>query len=145
MTSKPDLVRRALGEAAILDAAKNLNDGTRAELLGVMQPGERQPCYLDGVDLGMVLVTKPTPRTAIVDAAAFEAWVAEHAPGAIITRTITEVSPAWVKSVLAKGCTDDGEVPDGLAEVTGRPTLTVKPTDHAKALARGLVQRELEP
>ena len=145
MSSKDDLVRRALVEKAILDAATALNQDTRTSLATSMKAGERQPCEIDGVDLGMVYMTKPTTSVRVVDQAAFLAWVSEHAPGAIVTRTVTEVSPAWVKSVLAKGCTDDGEVPDGLAEVTGRPTLTVKPTDHAKALARGLVQRELEP
>ena len=145
MSSKDDWVRRALGEKAILDAATALNQDTRAALAASMKAGERQPCEIDGVDLGMVYMTKPTTSTRVVDPVAFQAWVSEHAPGAIVTRTVTEVSPAWVKSILAKGCTDDGEVPDGLAEVTGRPTLTVKPTDHAKALARGLVQRELEP
>ena len=145
MSSKDDLVRRALGEKAILDAATALNQDTRTSLATSMKAGERQPCEIDGVDLGMVYMTKPTTSVRVVDQAAFQAWVSEHAPGAIVTRTVTEVSPAWVKSILAKGCTDDGEVPDGLAEVTGRPTLTVKPTDHAKALARGLVQRELEP
>lgn len=144
MSSKDELVRRAVGEKAILDAATALNQDTRAELAALMKAGERQPCEVDGVDLGMVYMTKPTARTLVVDPAAFLAWVSEHAPGAIITRTITEVSPAWVKSILAKGCTDDGEVPDGLGEVTGSPTLTVKPTEQARTLARGLVQRELE-
>ena len=144
MSSKDDLVRRALAEKAILDAATALNQDTRTSLSASMKAGERQPCEIDGVDLGMVYMTKPTTSARVVDQEAFMAWVAEHAPGAIVTRTVTEVSPAWVKSILAKGCTDDGEVPDGLGEVTGKPILTVKPTEQARALARGLVQRELE-
>ena len=91
----------------------------------------RQPCEIDGVDLGMVYMTKPTTSVRVVDQAAFLAWVSEHAPGAIVTRTVTEVSPAWVKSILAKGCTDDGEVPDGLGEVTGKPIWV---TEHGADL-----------
>ena len=80
VTSKDDLVRRALGEKAILDAATALNQGTRAALAAAMKAGERQPCEVDGVDLGMVYMTKPTTSTRVVDPVAFMAWVAEHAP-----------------------------------------------------------------
>ena len=67
MSSKDDLVRRALGEKAILDAATALNQDTRSALATSMKAGERQPCEIDGVDLGMVYMTKPTTSVRVVD------------------------------------------------------------------------------
>ena len=134
-----DLVRRAIGEKAVLDEAKLLHDQTRAALLKGMEPGDRIKVKDGDTDLGMAYVTDPSGTLRVVDEAAFVAWVAENHPGAIIQA----VSPAWQRSLLAKGADDNGEVPDGCEVVKGNPTLTVKPTPDARSLARSLVIREL--
>lgn len=134
-----DLARRAIGEKAILDAAKELHDQTRAELAGELEAGDRVTIKADGTPLGMVYVTDPKGTLRIVDDEAFLAWVQANHPTAIIPA----VNPAWRRALLAAGADSNGEVPDGCEVIVGRPTLTVKPSDAAKAIALGLVQREL--
>ena len=134
-----DIARRAIGEKAILDAAKELHDQTRAELSGEMEAGDRVTVKADGVPLGMVYVTDPKGTLRIVDDEAFLAWVQANHPTAIIPA----VNPAWQRALLSAGADSNGEVPDGCEVIVGRPTLTVKPSDAAKAIALGLVQREL--
>lgn len=135
-----DIARRAIGEKAILDAAKELHDQTRAELAGELEAGDRVTIKADGTPLGMVYVTDPKGTLRIVDDEAFLAWVQANHPTAIIPA----VNPAWQRALLAAGADSNGEVPDGCEVVVGRPTLVVKPSDAAKAIALGLVQRELE-
>ena len=135
-----DIARRAIGEKAILDAAKELHDETRAALAKAMEAGDRVKIKADdGTDLGMVYVSDPRGTLRVVDEAAFVAWVQANHPGAIIPT----VNPAWQRALLSAGCDTNGEVPDGCETVVGRPTLTVKPTDEARALAASTL-RELE-
>ena len=134
-----DIARRAIGEKAILDAAKELHDQTRAELAGELEAGDRVTIKADGTPLGMVYVTDPKGTLRIVDDEAFLVWVQANHPTAIIPA----VNPAWQRALLAAGADSNGEVPDGCEVIVGRPTLVVKPSDAAKAIALGLVQREL--
>lgn len=136
-----DIARRAIGEKAILDAAKQLNDQTRAELAGQMEPGDRLTIKADdGTPLGMAYVSDPKGTLRVVDDAAFLEWVQANHPTAIIPA----VNPSWQRALLAAGADTNGEVPDGCEVVVGSPTLTVKPSDEAKAIALGLVRREVE-
>lgn len=140
-----ELARKALGEKAILDAATELNIHTRDLLAQLMSRGSKITVFADDaetVDLGQVWVTNPKPAWKVTDQAAFLAWVAEHHPDAIVTQVT--VSPAWTAALLKKGADADGVEPDGITLVSGKPSLTVRPSDHAKALARSLVVRELE-
>ena len=134
-----DIARRAIGEKAILDAAEKLHAQTRAELAGELEAGDRVTIKADGTPLGMVYVTDPKGTLRIVDDEAFLAWVQANHPTAIIPA----VNPAWQRALLAAGADSNGEVPDGCEVIVGRPTLVVKPSDAAKAIALGLVQREL--
>ena len=134
-----EVARRAIGEKAILDAAKELHDQTRADLAGELEAGDRVTIKADGVSLGMVYVTDPKGTLRIVDDEAFLAWVQANHPTAIIPA----VNPAWQRALLSAGADSNGEVPDGCEVIVGRPTLVVKPSDAAKAIALGLVQREL--
>ena len=134
-----EVARRAIGEKAILDAAKELHDQTRAELSGEIEAGDRVTIKADGTPLGMVYVTDPKGTLRIVDDEAFLAWVQANHPTAIIPA----VNPAWQRALLSAGADSNGEVPDGCEVIVGRPTLVVKPSDAAKAIALGLVQREL--
>ena len=112
---------------------------TRAELAGELDAGDRVTIKADGTTLGMVYVTDPKGTLRIVDDEAFLAWVQANHPTAIIPA----VNPAWQRALLSAGADSNGEVPDGCEVIVGRPTLTVKPSDAAKAIALGLVQREL--
>ena len=134
-----DIARRAIGEKAILDAAEKLHAQTRAELAGELEAGDRVTIKADGTPLGMVYVTDPKGTLRIVDDEAFLAWVERNHPTAIVPL----LNPAWQRALLAKGADENGEVPDGCEVIVGRPTLVVKPSDAAKAVALGLVQREL--
>ncbi len=148
MTDLHDLARRAVGEKAILDAATELNAATREELAALLSRGTKLTIFTDdeSVELGQVWVANPKPTLRVVDEDALMLWVAEHHPGALVEVRETRISPAWLKGLLAAGADENGEIPPGVAEVAGRPTLTVRPSDAAKSLARGLVQRgELEP
>ncbi len=139
-----DLARRALGEAAILDAAKDLNAATREELAALLSRGTTHTVFTadESVELGKVIMSNPKPSTRVVDMAALIEWVEAKHPGALVYTV--SISPAWLKGLLAKGADDDGEVPPGVVEVTGTPSLQVRPSDDARALARGLVRKALE-
>lgn len=142
-----DLARRALGEAAILDAAKELSAATREELAALLSRGTTLTVFNEDetVELGKVLLTNPKPTWRVVDEAALLAWVEANHPAALVeVRTVT-INPAWLKNLLAQGADENGEEPPGIAQVSGHPTLQVRPTAEVKALARSFVQQELEP
>ena len=134
-----DIARRAIGEKAILDAAKELHDQTRAELAGELEAGDRVTIKADGTPLGMVYVTDPKGTLRVVDEESFLRWVERNHPTAIIP----QVNPAWKRTLLSAGADVNGEIPDGCETVVGAPTLTVKPTDEARRLAASTL-RELE-
>ena len=135
-----DIARRAIGEKAILDAAKELHDQTRTELTVGMEAGDRLTIKADdGTPLGMVYVTDPKGTIRVVDDEAFLAWVERNHPTAIIP----QVNPSWKRTLLSAGADVNGEIPDGCETVVGAPTLTVKPTDEARMLAASTL-RELE-
>lgn len=138
--SARDLARRAIGEKAILDAARQLHDETRAELAGLMEAGDRLVIRTDdGTPLGSAYVTDPKGTLRVVDDTAFLDWVQANHPTAIVPT----VNPAWQRALLAAGCDINGEVPDGCELVVGSPTLTVRPSPESRELALGLVRREL--
>lgn len=139
-----ELAARAIGERSILEEADALHRETRTALADAMQPGDRIKVKSeDGTDLGMVYITDPKPVLRVVDPAAFAEWVEANHPDAYVTVTARQLSASWQADLLRRGCDEAGEVPAGCAEVVGRPTLTVKPTEDARALARTYVRREL--
>jgi len=143
MSEIESIVRRLIGEKAILDEAKVLHDQTREAAASVLGPGDRK----DLGELGMVYVTKPKGAWKIVDQAALVEWLSEHAPQHLSTRTIVEVSPLILRVM------EDGQLPDedgvlhqvpGVELVADRPRLTVKPGEQARSVARSFVAKELE-
>lgn len=143
MSEIESIARRLIGEKAILDEAKVLHDQTREAAASVLDPGDRK----DLGELGMVYVTKPKAAWKIVDQAAMIEWLSEHAPQHLTTRTVIEVSPLILRVM------EDGQLPDedgvmqqvpGVELVAGRPTLTVKPGEQARSVARSIVVKELE-
>lgn len=130
------LARRALGEAAILAEAKVMADATRDELMAEMEAG-------DGTPLGMVYVTDPKPACRVTDRPEFLRWVQDNHPDAVVM--VPTIVPAWEANLLRSGVDHNGEVPDGVETVVGKPTLAVRPSEDAKLLAQAFVTRELEP
>lgn len=143
MTAR-DLARRALGEAAILAEAKVMADATRDELMAEMEAGDRYTVKSDdGTPLGMVYVTDPKPACRVTDRPEFLRWVQDNHPDAVVM--VPTVVPAWEANLLRSGVDHNGEVPDGVETVVGKPTLAVRPSEDAKLLAQAFVTRELEP
>ena len=144
MDDLTDLLRQLLGEKSILDEATEMNAATRERVAALLSRGTTRTIFSpDGqIELGKVVLTNPKPTTRVVDMAALIEWVEANHPGALV-HTVS-ISPAWLKGLLAKGADDDGEVPPGVVEVTGTPSLQVRPSDDARALARGLVRKALE-
>lgn len=141
-----DLARRAIGEKSILDAAEKLHAQTRAELAGELEAGDRVTIKdAEGTTLGLAYVSDPAQRWKVTDPALLLAWAKEHAPHLVVSRVVEEV-PSLPLDDQGEIALPTGECvrPDGVSAVRGRPTLTVKPSDAAKALALSLVTRELE-
>lgn len=142
-----DLARRAIGEKSILDAAAEMNAATREELAASLSRGTKHTIFTDDetVELGQVWMSNPKGSWRVTDEAALLAWVKANHPTALVEVRETRISPAWLKGLLSDPVTADGEIPPGVDQVAGRPTLTVKPSAAAKDIARSLVLRELEP
>jgi len=141
-----DIARRAIGEKAILDAAKGLHDQTRVTLAAGMEPGDRLTIKADdGTKLGMVYVTDPAPQWRVTDPAKLLAWAKLHAPHLVVSRVVEEV-PSLPLDDQGELALPTGECvrPDGVERVQGRPVLTVKPSDEARELAVSTL-RELDP
>ena len=135
-----DIARRAIGEKAILDAAKELHDATRELLSEGMHAGDRYTIKADdGTDLGMVYVSDPKGTLRVVDEAAFVAWVQANHPDAIIPT----VNPAWQRTLLSAGkvghsviraamaCSSPPTTPD-----RGAPSMTYAPSWATTATTR---------
>lgn len=121
-----DLARRALGEHAVIDRARELARETDARLAEVIGQGGR----LTVEDLGMVYTTDPKGTYKVSDRRAFVEWVKVNRPGSIVSA----VDYLFEKAVLVEGCTSDGEVPDGIEFVVGASVLTVRPSGKAREL-----------
>ena len=148
MSDMEMMARRLVGEKAFLDEAQKLHQETREAAGGVFAAGDRK----DLGDLGMVYVTKPKGSWRISDEDALLAWLQQHAPlylaeRTIPARTVVEVSPLLLREL------DDGRLPDADGELVavpgvefrpGNPTLTVKASAAAHALARASLTRELD-
>lgn len=134
------LAKRAIGEKCILDAAADLHRDTRDALADAVKPGNR----VQVGTLGMVYRTLPKPTWKVTDRAALLAWAREHAPHLIVSTVVEDVTlpPLDADGEITIG---GGETvrPAGVELVAGTPTLTVKPTEEARAVAAQQL-RELE-
>lgn len=128
-------------EAAVIKELAARNKTTRAEVEQMLEPGDRKTAYLgDGPtkrEIGSVRLDRPKSGYRIADRDQFVAWVQANHPAAIVM--VPTVVPLWEASVLKQGSTPDGEVPDGIEWVEGKPTFVVTPNDAAAELARVLL------
>lgn len=131
-----DMIMRAVLRKAILDKLHGIDRAERDALLYTMRPGDRLTAWDGDTDLGMVYVTKPTPKYRITDPAAFLAWVDANRPDEIVTTVA--VSGTFTDLIRSRGeaidpATGEVVVPDGVsaAPAAGSPTLTVKPSAAA--------------
>lgn len=134
---------------------RQLRDDTAAELtVGERVPGLLDPANKDTL-LGFVQLTKGRESVAVTDKDAFMEWVAEHAPGEIVTVPAREDVRASFVAAITAAVKRDGGWPDpttgeivtvdGVESVVGAPTLMVKPTAEADALvADALASRRLQ-
>lgn len=135
-----DMIVRAVLRKAVLDQLHSIDRSERDALLYTMRPGDRLTAWDGDSDLGMVYVTKPTPKYRITDPAAFLAWVDANRPDEIVTTVA--VSGTFTDLIRSRGeaidpATGEVVVPDGIsaAPAAGSPTLTVKPSAAAVEVA----------
>lgn len=55
---------------------------------------------LNGTDIGKATLVQPKATAAVIDETALLAWVRQVAPSEITSRLVTEIRPAWRKSLL---------------------------------------------
>jgi hypothetical protein len=156
--SQRELAQRLLALRVIKDWVAAEDRRLREEAAAGLVVGERVSGAIDPGDpdtlLGFVQLTKARESVGVTDRDAFTEWVAEHAPGEIVTIPAREdVRASFVAAVCASvkahggWVTPEGEcVPvDGVEVTTGQPTVTVKPTAEADALvAAALASRRLD-
>lgn len=128
-------------EAAVIKELATRNKATRAAVEKTLEPGDRKTAYLgegdDKREVGSVRLDRAKAGWRITDRDKFTAWVQANHPAAIVlTPTVV---PLWEASVLKQGSTPDGEIPDGIDWVEGKPTFVVTPNDEAAVVARGLL------
>ncbi len=80
MTAPPTLYVRLAVAKAIGDAAKGVQDATKAALGGVMDAGDRKTASHDGRDVGTISYAKASPSAAVTDREAFTAWARDTYP-----------------------------------------------------------------
>ncbi|MFI6443788.1 hypothetical protein [Kitasatospora sp. NPDC050543] len=66
---------------------------------GTRQIGAELP---DGTPVAKITLVTPDPAAEVVDDEAFLTWVRQHHPDNVTRRFVTEVRPAFVKSLLAE-------------------------------------------
>lgn len=90
----------AIGDQ-LKEAKAELQAGLKAakQETGTKQIGASLP---DGVEVAKITLVSPDPAATVVDDEAFTAWVRQHHPDNITRRFVTEVRPAFVKSLLAE-------------------------------------------
>lgn len=93
-------LHEAIGEQ-LKEAKAELQAGLKAAKLesGTKQIGATLP---DGTEVAKISLVTPDPAATVVDDDAFVAWVIRHHPDNITRRFVTEVRPAFVKSMLAE-------------------------------------------
>jgi len=153
-----DLAARILAVKVVRDwlakEERDLRDGLAAGL----KVGEAVSGYIDEDDedtlLGFARLTKGRESVSVTDRDAFLEWVAEHAPGEIVTIPAKEdVRSSFVAAVTdavkkhGGWISPDGELVtvDGVEHTQGSPILTVKATAEADGLvADALASRRLQ-
>lgn len=158
--SARDLASRLLALRVVTDWIKSEDRELRAAAAADLVVGERVTGLADPADkesvLGFVQLTKARESWSVTDRDALLDWVAEHAPGELVTVPARDDVRASFVTVLLDSAKKHGGwldpatgelVPlDGVVECrTGEPVLTVKPTAEADGLVRdALAARRLQ-
>ncbi len=152
-----DLAARILAVRVVKDWLAKEERDLKDSLTAGLMVGERVPGALDPADpdtlLGFVQLTKGRESVTVTDREAFTEWVAEHAPGELVTIPAREdVRSSFVAAVTdavkkhGGWISPDGElIPvDGVQASKGDPILTVKAAAEADGLVRdALASRRL--
>ena len=148
-----DLLVRLLVLKVLTARIEEADADTRADVHGQLDVGDSRSAYLTPEDaaaarrgeedrlLGKVGLSRPGRSWKVTDQEKFTAWVLEHAPDEIEQKPV--VRNSFVTAVLASCKKDQGWVdplthevlvPAGVELTLGRPTLQVRPSEHAAAL-----------
>ncbi|MGW5514657.1 hypothetical protein [Nocardia africana] len=170
--SDEELAARATVLAAFEGYVKTQRTAHRAELTARMGPGSKITAFNpadDTLTLGTVNMSNPDPVAYITDKDEFEAWCRVTFPDPLETWTEIDATDAEVIAVLRKHAPHlvivhnsikptviergldraaKQDVP-GTKRTKGKPTLTVTPAEHARAVVQAMVAqspvlRELE-
>ena len=88
-----ELMQKVAALKVISEYAKEEYDKARAEADAVMQPGDRRQVYSpDGMHIGAVSRSKPTPKAIVADRAALTEWLSKHYPDMVESGTVVNAS-----------------------------------------------------
>ena len=142
-----DLTFQRLAVASYLKkAAADVESGLKAELLDVMEPGDRKRAAIEGQQIATIsrAEIKETETVAVTDEAALIAWARKNAPDAVVTETREILAPWFTATAnLEAAIAATGELPDGV-EYSTRTTggyITVRQTDAQKRALSDLAHR----
>ena len=139
-----DIAFQRLAVASYLrKAAADVESGLKAELLDVMEPGDRKRATIEGQQIATIsrAEIKEAETVTVTDEAALIAWARKNAPDAVVTETREFLAPWFTATAnLEATIAATGELPDGV-EYSTRTTggyITVRQTDTQKTNLRTL-------
>lgn len=98
-----ELIQQAAALKVISDYTKDLYDDVRDEVAKVMKPGDRRQAESpEGMHIGTVSRSKPTPKAIITDRTALTAWLSERYPDMIESGTVVNASDREILDVVFK-------------------------------------------
>lgn len=114
---------------AIRERIESVDSDARLDAKSAFVPGDRVTAALeDGTVVGSVTMTKPRKGFKVTNPSAFQEWVEVNRPDAIV-RSVRESD----KRAILAAIPTTGEIPDGVTEYEGTPTLSVRPDYDAIA------------
>ena len=136
-----DLAFQRLAVASYLKkAAADVESGLKAELLDVMEPGDRKMATIEGVEVATITRAKLTEVAGFVvtDDVALADWCEAngHSDGVRTVRTVHD----WKVAELLRKAGETGEVPDGVTYETRTRGgyISARQTDTQKTNLRTL-------
>lgn len=128
MNARQHAIRLAVLKA-IRERIDSVDAVARDEAKEAFVAGDRVTAALDdGTVVGSVTMTNPRRGWKVADPISFLAWVIENRPSAVV-QSVRESDRRAILAAIDK----TGELPDGVVEYEGTPTLSVRPDYDAIA------------
>lgn len=136
MSHKEDALRRAVIAAHLVKVASQEKKKALAELTEAMAPGDTSRPTVNGMQVGTVSVSSPTPRYQVADEKALVTWLEWNKPDAV-----HKVPAPWFTAPAALDgfIKQTGEVPDGVELVQGDPRISVRVSSTQEENLRELI------